>query len=276
MIKGYKAFKSDMTCRGMKFQVGKIYTHKGNIELCKEGFHYCENPFDVYNYYDKSSDTLIGEIQDLGIPVKEGDKSCTNKFKLVRMLTDKERIDLWINRTNSGNRNSGDGNSGDGNSGYGNSGYGNSGYGNSGNRNSGDWNSGDGNSGYFNTEVPLYFFNKPTTMKYTKELENKLRSLNVKPILEYIGSNNMTDTEKKEHPYHITTGGFLRRTDRHDWRYLTEQDKEFIKSLPGFDNDVFKVISNGVSLEPEFVEVTINGVKKSINITKAKELGLID
>lgn len=255
MKKGYKALNGDMTCRGFKFKVGKTYETKKPIELCKSGFHYCNNIFDVYNYYEKSSKTLIAEIEDYGDTKIEGDKSVTNKIKIVKVLSDKEIIDVWINKTNSGNSNSG--------------------YGNSGNRNSGDWNSGDGNSGFFNTTTPLYFFNKPSNIEYIPNLGNKIRSINVKPILEWIGSTLMTETEKNSNPSHVTTGGFLRKTERMDWRNLTQQDKEFIKSLPNFDDKIFQVISNGVSLSDD-VEVIINGKTKTISLVEAKKLGLVD
>jgi len=307
-IKGFKAMNSNMTCRGFKFKVGKTY-ESDNLTMCSNGFHFCENALDVYNYYEKSSDTVVCEVEALGEVLKEGDKSVTNKIKIIRQLTDKDLVDLWIKRTNSGYRNSGDwnsgdgnsgdGNGGDGNSGNGNSGYGNSGNGNSGNRNSsngnsgyrnsgdwnsgdgnsgnrnsGDWNSGDGNSGYFNTTVPVYMFNKPTDFKYTKEFENRVRSFNVKPVLEWVPTSMMSESELKNFPSHKTTGGFLRKTDRHDWRGLSEEDRNFIKNLPNFDDELFKQIS-GMSLSDD-VEITANGITKKISKAKAKELGLID
>ena len=309
-MRGYKAFDKDLKCRNFQFKVGKTYELKESIVLCQTGFHFCENPFDVYNYYPKESHTRICEIEALGEVKKEGDKSVTNKIKIVKELTDIEKLDLWIKRANSGNRNSGYGNSGNGNngnrnsgdwnsgngnsgdwnsgnrnsgnrnSGYGNSGNRNSGdwnsgYGNSGNRNSGDWNSGDGNSGYFNTTIPLYMFNKPTNLVYTRELEQQMRSLNVKPILQYIYSSEMTEEEKTNHPYHKVTGGFLRKTDRNDWTKLTNADKKFILSLPGYDDEVFKKISGISLLEDDAIEVIINGETKRIKKDDAKKLGLI-
>jgi hypothetical protein len=156
ITKGFKAFTKDMTCRNFKFEVGKTYEHDGDLSLCAEEFHFCQNAFDVYNYSEKSSEILIAEVEALGEVKTDGDKSVTNRLKVVRLLSDVERLELWINRTNSGHRNSGDWNSGDCNSGSGNSGNWNSGNWNSGDCNSGDcnsgnWNSGDCNSGDCNS-----------------------------------------------------------------------------------------------------------------------------
>jgi len=112
-------------------------------------------------------------------------------------------------------------------------------------------------------------------MKYTKELESKLRNLNVKPILTWVSLSNMTEQEKKDNPSSKITEGFLRKTDRMDWRSLTDSDKEFIKSLPNFDNEVFMKISNGISLLKNQIKVIVNGVEKFLDEDKAKELGII-
>lgn len=59
-VKGYKAMNSDMTCREFKFKEGKTYK-SGALKMCSEGFHFCENLLDVYNYYEKQRG-MIGDI----------------------------------------------------------------------------------------------------------------------------------------------------------------------------------------------------------------------
>ena len=46
----YKGMKSDMTCRGFQYEIGKTYK-TDKAKLCECGFHACLNPRDVLEYY---------------------------------------------------------------------------------------------------------------------------------------------------------------------------------------------------------------------------------
>jgi hypothetical protein len=50
MINGFKGFDKNMRCRGYQFETGKKYTEK-RAKACEAGFHFCEFPLDVFNYY---------------------------------------------------------------------------------------------------------------------------------------------------------------------------------------------------------------------------------
>ena len=158
-----KGFNKNLCCRGMQFEVGKIYdtgAKDDEIRLCSNTvYHYCDNIKQVHTHYSCNPvhQNRFCEIEVLGSEVTDGEKCGSNKIKLVREIVGDELKTLigQINGNtglfNSGDRNSGDRNSGDWNSGDRNSGNWNSGDCNSGKRNSGDRNSGNRNSGNWNS-----------------------------------------------------------------------------------------------------------------------------
>ena len=278
-IKGYKVFNPDWTCRGYKYKVGETFVHNGNIEMCGSGFHFCRKANDCFNYYDFNSNNKVAEVEAIGLVETRGDKSVTDKIKIVREIKWMELLTIVNEGTNctglcnTGNRNTGNWNTGDcntgncntgncntgnWNTGNCNTGNRNTGNWNTGNRNTGNWNTGDCNTGFFNTHSqPLYIFNKPTDLTRDEILNFrgiKALSWNYENSW-WIYSSNMTDEEKKSHPEHETTGGYLKTVDfktacKMMWDSLDEEDKEAVRNLPNFDNDVFREIT-GISVEGE-------------------------
>ncbi|MEE4209681.1 MAG: collagen-like protein, partial [Parvularcula sp.] len=51
MVIAYKAFNTDWTCRDFQYEVGKTFTHEGDVEICSSGFHACLHPLDCFGYY---------------------------------------------------------------------------------------------------------------------------------------------------------------------------------------------------------------------------------
>ena len=82
-MKAYKAFNHDMTCRGFQFEIGKTYTHTGEISLCNAGFHACEAPLDVLGYYPPTA--MFAEVELGGVSNgKSGDTKRVGKSITVK------------------------------------------------------------------------------------------------------------------------------------------------------------------------------------------------
>ena len=62
---------------------------EGKPQICKKGFHFCENPLDVLNYYDLC-DSEFSEVEAIGEvkkdDSKEKSKVVTNKIKIGAKL----------------------------------------------------------------------------------------------------------------------------------------------------------------------------------------------
>ena len=61
-MKCYKGFDKDLKCRGFQYEIGKEY-HEENADLCHSGFHACENPLDVFNYYHPRNGARFCEVE---------------------------------------------------------------------------------------------------------------------------------------------------------------------------------------------------------------------
>lgn len=273
-MKGYKVFNSDWTCRGYQYEVGKTYEIAESPKCCKVGFHFCEKLADCFNYYLFDPNNKVAEIEAIGeIHFDDtNSKCCTNKIVILKELTWAEVLDMCntgkgnsgyrnsgnrnSGKGNSGHRNSGSWNSGDRNSGYYNSGswnsgnY-NSGHHNSGHYNSGHYNSGDHNSGYCNTNSPkVRMFNHETEFAFNDESIDRFNEIlfdcpQSYKYSDFIDKSEMSEEEIMEHPECETIGGYIKtiivEADKQKWwdEDVSDDDKEFIKSLPYFDADIF-------------------------------------
>ncbi len=99
--KGYKGFGKNLTCRGFAYKEGETATMEGEISACDRGFHYCENPFDVLNYYplldDNAEMTEFAEVKSMVEPIKKEDKCVTSSLKIEAKLSFKAFIGACIN-----------------------------------------------------------------------------------------------------------------------------------------------------------------------------------
>ena len=63
-IIGFKGFDKDLKCRGFQFEIGKTYKEDKAI-ICEKGFHFCENPIDIFSYYDPAT-SRFAEVTGTG------------------------------------------------------------------------------------------------------------------------------------------------------------------------------------------------------------------
>lgn len=73
-MKAYKGFNKDLTCRGFQYEEGKTYEHDGEVKLCNEGFHACEDPLETLDYYDVAT-SEYHEVELDGVSEERGDDS---------------------------------------------------------------------------------------------------------------------------------------------------------------------------------------------------------
>ena len=64
VIKSYKGFNKDMTCRGFQYEEGKEYEEE-TADACHSGFHACEYPLDCLGYYSPN-ESVYHEVEQNG------------------------------------------------------------------------------------------------------------------------------------------------------------------------------------------------------------------
>ena len=70
-MKSFKGFNKDLKCRDFQYEIGQSYEINEPIECCSNGFHSCENPLDVFNYYPPNNSRYC-EVESDGQIDKDG------------------------------------------------------------------------------------------------------------------------------------------------------------------------------------------------------------
>lgn len=219
-----KGFDKNLCCRGMQFEVGKIYdtgAKDDEIKLCSNTvYHYCENIMQAHRYYSCIPDlqNRFCEIEVLGAEVTDGQKCGSNKIKIVREIVGDE-LKTLIGQIN-------------GNTGLFNSGSWNSGNRNSGGWNSGYWNSCNGSNGVFcnQEDKDIRIFNKPSGMSLQEFRGSKYYDALISEPLE------LTYWDEKNEKLKCRS---YKDACAIWWSKLTAENKKIIQQIPNFDPDVF-------------------------------------
>ena len=78
----YKGMDKDMKCRGFQYEVGKEY-ETDKAKACECGFHACEYPLDVFNYYPPAGSRFFEVEQSGELSKNDGDsKVASTKIKI--------------------------------------------------------------------------------------------------------------------------------------------------------------------------------------------------
>lgn len=226
---------------------GDLNTGDGN---CGDGNTGCNNTGNWNTGFCNSGNSNTGDdnVGDYNSGIKNYGHSNTGCQNIGNQNTGNKNI---------GHSNVGNNNAGNLNTGNYNLGNENTGIGNSGNNNTGDWNKSDGNTGCFNTkDQPLMmFFNKPYRITLDEWRRSKAyKILLTMPMLtfkdtelEKIEDEQKCDDSRKEpmcdYDYDKTKNeestseiAYIRLQW---WDNLNDRDKDVIRNIPNFDEDVF-------------------------------------
>ena len=85
-MKGYKGFNPGLICKDKQYQENTVF-EAPEAKICEKGMHFCENPFDVLDYYDliRSDGTPneFAEVEALDEPKTDDKKKfCSRKLKI--------------------------------------------------------------------------------------------------------------------------------------------------------------------------------------------------
>ena len=99
-MKGYKGFEPGLICRGKQYAENTVFEEE-EAEICSYGMHFCENPFDVLDYYGFTNDTgdfnEFAEVEALDeVKTNDNRKFCTKKLKIGAKLSISKFINACV------------------------------------------------------------------------------------------------------------------------------------------------------------------------------------
>ena len=93
----YKGFDKDFKCRGFQYEVGNTYETDDDIACCNRGFHACESPIEVFDYYDMLTSRFAVVEQSGKIDKEEGStKVCSSCIKIKEEIKIADIINLGV------------------------------------------------------------------------------------------------------------------------------------------------------------------------------------
>ena len=93
---GYKGFDKNFCCKGMQYEVGKTFTYEDKLVLYRRGYHFCDTPLSILEYYPPNI-SRYAIVEALEEPLHEESGKhiyCTSKIRILKELTFKELLEI--------------------------------------------------------------------------------------------------------------------------------------------------------------------------------------
>ena len=71
-IPGFKGFGKDLKCRDFQYEFNKDYEIEGDVKACNHGFHFCEHPLNVFEYYPPAESRFASVVGSGKVSREEG------------------------------------------------------------------------------------------------------------------------------------------------------------------------------------------------------------
>lgn len=102
-MKGYKGFSKGLVCQGKQYAENTVF-EEDDAKICESGMHFCENPFDVLDYYgfvaDNGELNEYAEVEALDdAHTDDQQKFCTKKLKVGAKLGIAGLVNAFVNFT---------------------------------------------------------------------------------------------------------------------------------------------------------------------------------
>ena len=99
-MKGYKGFEPGLVCKGKQYAENTVFK-EDKAEPCARGMHFCEDRFEVLNYYpiidNNGNFNEFAEVEALDTPVSnDGKKFASTKLKIGAKLSFKGFIEICV------------------------------------------------------------------------------------------------------------------------------------------------------------------------------------
>ena len=99
-MKGYKGFKPGLVCKGKQYAENTVFK-EDKAKPCARGMHFCEDPFEVLNYYpiidNNGNFNEFAEVEALDTPATDdGKKFASTKLKIGAKLSFKGFIEICV------------------------------------------------------------------------------------------------------------------------------------------------------------------------------------